>query len=113
MHEVAIAQNILNIASDELKKHKGRVINKLHLQVGVLSGVVIESLEFALEASRPDSVLQHAKIQIDEIPGRAQCRSCGHEFEADDYYVLCPRCQGIEIDFLSGKELLLKSIVIT
>jgi hydrogenase nickel incorporation protein HypA/HybF len=74
---------------------------------------VIESLEIALEASIPDSVLQHAEIQIDEMPGLAQCRSCGHEFEADDFYVLCPECQSIEIDFLTGKELLLKSIVIS
>ena len=113
MHEVSIAANILEIVEAELKKNKGKIVNKLHLEVGVISGVVVESLRFALDASRIESVLQLSEIIIDEIPAKVRCRSCNHEFKADDYYVVCPSCQDIQLDFLSGRELTIKSIVIS
>lgn len=113
MHEVSIAANILEIVGNELKKHEGMKVEQLHLQIGNLSGVVVDSLQFALEVSKKTSVLRHAEIVIEEVGATAKCKSCGLEFEADDYFVACPECQGIEIEFLSGKELQIKSIVIT
>jgi len=113
MHEVSIAANILEIAEAELKKNEGRIVNKLHLEVGVISGVVVESLQFALDASRLDSVLKDTEIIIDEIPAEVKCRSCNFSFEADDYYVVCPNCQDIQLDFLSGRDLMIKSIIIS
>jgi hydrogenase nickel incorporation protein HypA/HybF len=113
MHEVSIAANILEIVGNELSKHNGANVEKLHLQIGSLSGVVVDSLRFALDVSKKNSVLHSAEIVIDEIAARASCCSCAFVFDADDYFVTCPRCQGCEIEFLSGKELLIKSIVIT
>ena len=113
MHEVSVAQNILKIVEEELEKNKGKTVNQLRLEVGSLSGVVIESLQFALDVSRNDSILKHTEILIDEIPARVKCRSCNFEFEADDYYVVCPKCQDFQLDFLSGRELKIKSIVIS
>ncbi len=113
MHEVSIAANILEIVGNELSKHSGTNVEKLHLQIGSLSGVVPDSLHFALEVSKKTSVLRDAEIVIEEVSARAKCSTCGLEFDADDYFVPCPECQGIEIEFLSGKELLIKSIVIS
>lgn len=113
MHEVSIAANILEIVSDELKKHHGKNVEKLRLQIGSLSGVVVDSLQFALEVSKTTSVLRNAEVIIEELAARARCSSCGLEFEAEDYFVACPECQGIDIEFLSGKELLIKSIVMS
>jgi hydrogenase nickel incorporation protein HypA/HybF len=113
MHEVAIAANIIKIAEEELKKNNGTVINKLHLEVGKLSGIVVESLRFAMEVAGNNSIIKQCEIKIDEIPARAICRSCHHEFEAMDFYVVCPKCQDIQLDFVGGKELLIKSIVIS
>lgn len=113
MHEVSVAVNILKIVTEELEKNNGDEVNQLHLAVGALSGIVVESLQFALDVSRNETVLKNTEILIDEIPAKVKCRSCKHEFTAEDYYVVCPRCQGIELDFLSGRELLIKSIVIS
>lgn len=113
MHEVAIAANILEIVEAELKKNNAKTVEKLHLQIGCLSGVVVDSLQFALDVSKNTSVLREAEIVIDEVAARSRCSSCGFEFEADDYFVVCPQCQNPDIEFLSGKELLIKSIIIS
>ncbi len=113
MHEVAIATNIVKITEQELKKNNGTSIERLHLEIGSLSGVVVDSLRFALEVSQKDGVLKNAEIFIDEIPAKVKCKSCHFEFEADDFFVVCPKCQGVQLDFLSGKDLQIKSIVIS
>lgn len=112
MHEMSIALNIINIAEDELQKADGKRIEKIHLAVGKISGVVIESLRFALEVSQKDGCLSHAEIIIDEIPAIMKCKNCDHEFEAEDFYTICPKCNKFEHKILSGKELMIKSLTI-
>ena len=109
---MSIALNIIKIAEEELQKAKGERIEKLNLVVGKLSGVVVESLNFALEASKNDGVLSDAEIIIDEIPAKMKCNSCGFEFECDDFYTTCPQCDEFKHEIISGKELLIKSLTI-
>ena len=113
MHEVSIAANIIEILKKELQKNNGDKVNKLHLEVGVISGVVVDSLQFALDASRPNTLLQDTEIIIDDIPAKVKCRSCQKEFEAEDYYVVCPHCESNQLDFVTGRDLIIKSISIS
>ena len=112
MHEMSIALNIIKIAEEELEKANGKRIESLNLVVGKLSGVVVESLNFALEASREDGPLSNTKIIIDEIPAKMKCLNCGHKFQADDFYTTCPTCNEFRHEIISGKELLIKSMTI-
>ena len=112
MHEVAIAQNILKIASDELSKHDGNLVASIHIEVGKLSGVVVDSLLFALEASKDAEYFQQTQFTIDETKALAKCMDCSREFEADDFIAVCPDCSGFRIEYLSGKELKIKSLSI-
>jgi len=112
MHEVSIAMNILQIIEEELSKNTGKEVVHVHLQVGVLSGVVTDSLMFALEASRQNGVLKNAQISIDTLQALARCPECGNEFEAEDYFGICPQCGNNRYDIVSGRELLIKSITL-
>ncbi|MCK5105049.1 MAG: hydrogenase maturation nickel metallochaperone HypA [Cyclobacteriaceae bacterium] len=112
MHEVSIALNIIKIAGEELEKANGKGIEKIHLSVGKLSGVVIESLRFALDVSKKDGPLFNSEINIDEVPAKMKCQSCGHEFKADDFYITCPKCNEYKLEVLTGKELIIKSLTI-
>lgn len=102
----------MKIAEEELQKANGKRIEKIQLSVGKLSGVVIESLSFALEASRKEGPFLHAEIIIDEIPAKMKCLNCNHEFEADDFYSICPKCNEFRHETITGKELLINSITI-
>ena len=109
---MSIALNIINIAEEELRKAEGSRIVAINLAVGKLSGVVIESLNFALEASRIDSPLSKTKITIDELPAKMRCLACGHEYEVEDFYSICPKCEEFRHEIISGKELLISSLTI-
>ncbi len=110
---MSIALNIIKIAENELEKAKGERIEKIHLVVGRLSGVVIESLRFALDVSKKDGPLLDSEITIGEVPAKMICLSCGHEFEAEDFYITCPNCNEYNHKAISGRELLIKSITIS
>lgn len=112
MHEMSIALNIMKIAKEEMERANGKGIDRILISVGKLSGVVAESLKFALDVSKKDGPLLNSKIIIEEVPAKMKCLNCDHEFEADDFYVTCPNCNTYKLKALSGKELLVKSITI-
>jgi len=112
MHEISIAINIIEICQKELQKAKGQRIDKVNLSVGKLSGIEIESLDFALEVSKPNSSLAGAEIVIDEVSALLKCQNCGSEFESEDHFTTCPTCKEFKYEILSGKELLIKSLTI-
>jgi len=109
---MSIALNINKIAQEELQKAKGHKIIAIDLAVGKLSGVVIESLSFALEASRKEGPLSSAEITINELPANMKCLKCNHEFEAEEFYTICPKCSEFRHEIISGKELTISSLTI-
>jgi hydrogenase nickel incorporation protein HypA/HybF len=112
MHEVSIAMSILQIIEEELSRNPGKAVLKLHLQIGVLSGVVPDSLLFALEVSRQNGLLKNAEISIDHQEAVASCPECGNKFKTEDYFGVCPQCGNSRYDIISGRELLIKSITL-
>ncbi|MCK5838453.1 MAG: hydrogenase maturation nickel metallochaperone HypA [Bacteroidales bacterium] len=112
MHELSIAMNILEIVDEEVKKAEASVVRELELDIGQLSGVVIEALEFALTEAVKDSVLEKARIIIHEIPATVKCNECQHEFGVDDLYTPCPSCHSFDTKIIKGGELRIRSLLV-
>ena len=112
MHELSIATNIIEIAEEFVTKNKGSHISKIEIAVGELSGIVIDSLNFALELAVKDTVLDRAEVVITSIEGKSKCNKCGNEFSNSDWYTPCPKCLSMDFEIIAGKELRIKSIFI-
>lgn len=112
MHELSIALNIVEIVKDETEKYQAKKVSELTLEVGSLSGVVKEALEFALDEAIKDSPLEEAKIIYEDVKGKAQCENCKFIFSTDDYFPICPKCNHLYSDIIEGKELKIKKITI-
>lgn len=112
MHELSIATNIVEFAEEFARDHQAKKINRIELEVGQLSGIVIDSLKFALEFAVENTVLEKAEIIISEIPGRFKCYHCQTEFDKSVWYTPCPSCQSMDSELLGGKEMQIKSIFI-
>jgi len=112
MHEFSIAVNIVEIATENAKKENASEVKEIEIEVGELSGVVIDALEFCMEAAARESILEGAKINLIHVKGRARCRNCSHEFEIADFYTICPNCKTPAPDIIRGKELRVKSLLV-
>ena len=108
MHEMAIAQGMLDIAREELARHGCTRLTLVRVDVGVLSGVVPDCLEQAFEALTRGTVDEGARLQIGRVPLRLRCL-CGQEFESSGSPMDLPACPGCGEVFghavLSGKEM--------
>lgn len=110
MHELAIAQSLLEIIVDESNRHGLQRINKVKLQIGKFAAVVPESLTFCFELVSRDSVASGALIEIETVGITARCEKCDLSFDIEDRVFLCPRCGEPALELLSGRELSVTSI---
>ncbi len=110
MHELSIAINIVDIATAEAEKAGAKRVTDLDIDVGSLSGVIIESLEFAMQMAVKDSILEQAQVNIHEIHAGARCRKCGEEFGVTDFFDICPKCNSPDLQIIKGKELQVRSL---
>ena len=103
---------IIDIAEQEVKKHKANSVEKIELDIGELSGIEKNAFEFAWEHGINNSVLAGAKKEVNYIKGRAQCLECGAEFDIENLFDECPECNSYFKDLRRGKELHVKSLTL-
>ena len=105
MHEMSIAQSLIEIIQDEMEKHGASVLRSVRLHIGQMSAVVPEALSFCFQVITEGTALEGARLDMEVIPLKGSCRKCGSEFEIKDYAFVCPICAGTEIDSIAGQDL--------
>lgn len=105
MHEMAIAQGILDIALENAGRHDAAKITVIKLQVGEMTEVEPEALRFCFAALAAGTPAAEAILEIETTPLRARCRDCGHEFAVARFCFLCPACGSAGVEVISGREL--------
>lgn len=105
MHEMAIAQSVLDIAFGEMEKRAAVSVRKIKLTIGEFSGVVKDALEFAFDVLKSDTPASRAEIEIEVIPLTAECGTCGPVVcRLNDLNLLCPACETI-VTISGGREM--------
>ncbi|MEN8124930.1 MAG: hydrogenase maturation nickel metallochaperone HypA [Bacteroidota bacterium] len=113
MHELSIAMGIVKIAEKEAKKANAKKIELIELEIGELSGVQIDALDFAWPMAVNGTLLESAKKIVFNIKGIAVCSDCKHEYEISHYYDSCPKCNSNLKIIVQGKELRVKSLEVS
>jgi hydrogenase nickel incorporation protein HypA/HybF len=112
MHEVSLAQNIVDSIREYVAKDKLFLVRKIRMGIGNASGVVSESLIFAFNAIVEETPLANATMETELVPFIVHCHECNNDSENDSGYSICAHCDSTEIIILSGTELILKQIEI-
>jgi hydrogenase nickel incorporation protein HypA/HybF len=110
MHELSIAQNIIEIICDQMRIHNLSRIESVSLRIGLMRCVVMESLRFSFDVLASGSPLEGARLEVEEVPIRGRCLECGHGFTLKTWMDDCPLCRGARVEIISGKELDIVSI---
>lgn len=112
MHEMGIAQNILDIALDAANKEGARKITKINLIAGELRGIVPLQLTFCFGIAAKDTIASEAYLDIESVPVSGHCNQCEADFPIEEYQYLCPKCNSKDIQITGGTELRIKDIEI-
>jgi hydrogenase nickel incorporation protein HypA/HybF len=107
MHEMSITQSVIELCEAHAQ---GRRVQVVVLQIGALSGVVPESVEFCFEACSKGTLADGARLEIERIPGAGRCPACGTETPIETLFDSCPSCGAFGLEAVSGEELRVKEL---
>lgn len=116
MHEISIAKGILDRALDVAEEHGADRIDELTLEIGRVTHVNPEQLEFCLAAITDSTLAADATIWTEPVEPVAAC-DCGwrdtpEELELAGGFapdIKCPVC-GSRAELVAGRECRLSSI---
>jgi hydrogenase nickel incorporation protein HypA/HybF len=105
MHELSIAESILEAVRKELVSHPGARPTRVGLRIGELAAVDVDSLSFCFEAVLKGTDWESLQLDARICPQRRMCKECGNEFAVVEYNANCPACAGSNTSLTSGDEL--------
>lgn len=112
MHEMSLAGGVLRIVEEAAARERFARVRRLALEVGALAAVEVRALRFALEAIAPGTCLEGARIDIDELPGRAWCLRCCDSVAIAGRADPCPRCGSHQLQPTGGTEVQVRELVV-
>ncbi len=71
MHEIGIAQELIETALAEAKKHQGKRILSLYVNLGEGSDIEPESLDLCLNVMAKGTLAEEAQFKINKVSGSA------------------------------------------
>ena len=109
MHELGIANEILDAALSEADRHAAKKVTSIRLRVGVLRAIEPENLSFLFEHLARGTPAEGALLEIVEEPVRVECEACGVS-ETPSFTLECPRCKGADVSIKGGDSLSILSM---
>ncbi|AFY99565.1 hydrogenase maturation nickel metallochaperone HypA [Calothrix sp. PCC 6303] len=106
MHELGITQNIIAIVSEHAGEKK---VQRVLLEIGKLSVILPDAIRFCFDICSQGTVVEGAKLEIQEVTGLALCRKCGANIILEKPFGRCG-CGSQELDIIAGEELKIKEI---
>ena len=105
MHEMGIANAVIQAVRAEATLHPEARFLKVGLRVGELAGVDPDSLSFCFEALLRGTELEPLRLEIEPSPRRHLCPRCQRAFIVLDYETACPECGEAKTRCIAGDEL--------
>ena len=110
MHELGIAEQMLNVALDYAAKNNAKRITAFNVEMSAAADESADSLRFHLENLTRGTLAEGARVEISRVPVKAKCLECGNEFDWEAQDQVCPRCSSPRIRALLQDEFRLVSI---
>lgn len=135
LHELSIASSIFEIVLEVASKHGAKRVLEVSVDVGELTLLNPDQLSMAFKTLSEGTIVEGAKMSVNVIKAKARCNKCGEEWYANlndvapaiNHLMLmtcpacdaraflkrgCPKCGGTNFDFITGSEVIVKSIKI-
>ncbi len=113
MHELSIAQDLVQAAVDEVGRHGGSRVVSVELVIGALVGVEPEALTFCFPVAAAGTVCDGAELRIEIEPATGHCSNCTTTSEVRELMSPCPQCGAWPLGLTGGREMRLRALEVT
>ena len=110
MHEMSLAQALVDQVTELAEQDGCQKVLSVDVSIGALSGVMRESLEFCFPVVAQGTQLEGTKLNVTEVPLKAECRDCHSITNPEPYEVTCVHCGSLNLMVLEGKDFKLVSL---
>lgn len=110
MHEMSIAEGIVDIVLQTVQEHGASIVHQVNLEIGRMSGVEPDSLHFCFAAITKGTLAEGARLCIDTTEIEGYCIQCEQTFTVEQYDFHCPYCKSGMVNLIKGRELRVVSI---
>ena len=110
MHEMALAQSIVDIIEAEASRQQFDRVSRITLEIGTLSCVDAHALEFGLDAVAKGTKAEGAHIEIVAPPGTAYCFGCQANITIARKGDPCPECGSYQVMVTGGEDMKIVSL---
>ena len=105
MHELALAQGIIDVVEAQARAQRFSRVTRVRLVVGALASVEPDALRFGFEAASRGTIAEGAALDIEQPPGAGHCVACGAEVTLSSRGAPCPGCGSFMVLMRGGDEL--------
>lgn len=112
MHEMALAESVLNIIEENAVTQGFKRVRTVILEIGKLSAVEANAMRFCFEAVTRNTIAADADLQIIQTDGAAICLNCNATVLMDEPYGLCPVCDSPHLRITAGNQMRVKDLVV-
>lgn len=105
MHEVSLCEGVVGLIEDEAARQRFRRVKSIVLEIGELSHVEGQAMEFCFDAVSHGTVAEGARLDIVTVAGVGWCPDCQASLPMIERYGACPRCGGSRLRITAGDEL--------
>lgn len=112
MHEMSLAEGILQFVEDTAAQQGFKRVTEVRLEIGALSGVEVEALSFCMDVVLKGSVAEGARVELERLPGQGYCLGCGEMVEIQALYDACPKCGSYQVQVTGGTEMRVKDLLV-
>ncbi len=111
MHEMPIAQAIVDQAIQAVAPHGAVRIDSIAVEIGRMRQMVPEALQLCFTAVSEGTIAEGARLEIREIEMEALCLVCNGRFRPEINLYVCPACGQANVRIVAGNDMILQSIV--
>ena len=110
MHELSIAQSMLEIAEAEARRHGATKITRIDCRIGCLRQADTALLSEAFELARIGTAAAEASLAVATVGMKLDCSACGGHADLDGWQFECPSCGSTDIQLSGGDDIELTSL---
>jgi hydrogenase nickel incorporation protein HypA/HybF len=110
MHELSIAESIIELLEEHAVTHKFKKVTKITLEIGVLAGIEKSALFFCFDAAAQNSLAEGAELLIEDKLAKGVCRHCERQVTITGWYEPCTYCGQLLINITEGEQMNIKSL---
>jgi hydrogenase nickel incorporation protein HypA/HybF len=105
MHELSIAESILDAVRKEIALHPGTLPTRVGIKIGSMAAIDPEALKFCFDAVVSGTEWSELKLDTNVIAASRICNNCRNVFVVEDYNSICPACSSSATTPDGGDEL--------